>query len=251
MATPAQPSPAIQALVVDDEPLARANLTVLLRRDPQIAGVRECGSGAEAVAEIRNSRPDLVFLDVQMPECDGFDVLELVGLDLPPAVVFVTAYDEYALRAFEAGALDYLMKPFDNSRFELALTRAKEKIALGRQPAARVGRLVIKSAGEVLFVKLSEIDWIEAADYYACLHVASKTHLLRRTMSELDRDLDPAVFCRIHRSTIVNLDRVRGLKSNEDGDYEVILDGGARLRMSRRYRRQLQSRLGVRDSSSV
>src|SRR5882757_526370 len=122
----------IRALVVDDEPLARSNLTVLLRRDPEIELVRECGSGVEAIAEIRDLRPDLVFLDVQMPECDGFDVLEMLGGELPPAVVFVTAYDQYALRAFEAGALDYLLKPFDNARFELALGRAKERITHGK-----------------------------------------------------------------------------------------------------------------------
>ena len=239
----------IRTLVVDDEPLARSNLTVLLRLDPQISSIRECGSGAEAVTEIRRSKPDLVFLDVQMPECDGFDVLELLGGDLPPAIVFVTAYDEYALRAFEAGALDYLLKPFDNARFDRALSRAKQRIARGQDPPVKTDRLVIKCGGHVSFVKISDIDWIEAADYYACLHVGQKTHLLRRTMSELDHGLDQRVFCRVHRSAIVNLDRVRGLKLNRDGDYEVLLETGATLPLSRRYRKQLQTRLGVRDSS--
>src|SRR5271168_1566403 len=208
----------IRALVVDDEPLARSNLTVLLRQDPAVETVGECGSGAEAVAEIRKSKPDLVFLDVQMPECDGFDVLEMLGRDLPPAVVFVTAYDHYALRAFEAGALDYVLKPFDNARFERALDRAKEKIRLGRANAAEnrelsrpVERIAVKSAGQVVFLRPSQIDWIEAADYYACLHVGPKSHLLRRSMAELEQELDRAVFCRVHRSTIVNLNRVRGL----------------------------------------
>lgn len=235
----------IRALVVDDEPLARSNVVVLLRFDPQIEIVSECGSGVEALAEIRSRKPDLVFLDVQMPECDGFDVLEMLGGDLPPAVVFVTAYDQYALRAFEAGALDYVLKPFDNARFERALGRAKERIRRGKEQPKKIERLAIKNAGQVSFLKISEIDWIEAADYYACLHVGPKSHLLRRSIADLEQELDEFVFCRIHRSTIVNLDRIRGLKLNEDGEYEVLLDGGTELRMSRRYRKELQSRLGV------
>jgi two-component system LytT family response regulator len=208
--------------------------------------VRECGSGMEALAEIRGSKPDLVFLDVQMPECDGFDVLEMLGGELPPAVVFVTAYDQYALRAFEAGALDYLLKPFDNARFDRALGRAKERLAHERNPSPMLERFAVKSAGQVAFLKASEIDWIEAADYYSCLHVGARTHLLRRSMAELDQELDQAVFCRIHRSTIVRLDRVRGLKLNESGEYDVLLEDGTKLRLSRRYRKQLQSRLSVR-----
>jgi two-component system LytT family response regulator len=239
----------IRVLVVDDEPLARSNLVVLLGRDPDIEIVSECGSGMEAVVEIRNKKPDLAFLDVQMPECDGFDVLELLGKDLPPGVIFVTAYDQYALRAFEAGALDYLLKPFDNARFDRALGRAKERIAHGKGLPQKIDRLAIKSAGQVSFLKISEIDWIEAADYYACLHVEGRTHLLRRSMSELDQELDPTVFCRIHRSTIVNLDRVQGLELSVDGEYDVRLDNGTRLRLSRRYRKQLQSRLGFRCST--
>jgi two-component system LytT family response regulator len=145
--------------------------------------------------------------------------------------------------------MDYLLKPFDNARFALALSRAKEKIALGKHLPRKVERLAVKSAGRIVFVKISEIDWIEAADYYASLQVGTKTHLLRRSLSDLEQELEPSVFCRIHRSTIVNLDRVRGLKLSEDGEYEVLLEGGARLRLSRRYRKQLQSRLGLRDSS--
>jgi len=242
-------TPKIRALVVDDEPLARSNLAVLLRLDPEIEIVGECGSGQEGLEQIRRKKPDLVFLDVQMPECDGFDVLELLGNDSPPAIVFVTAYDQYAVRAFEAGALDYLLKPFDNARFARALGRAKERILAGKDLPRKLDRLPIKSSGQVLFLKISEIDWIEAADYYACLHVGSKTHLLRRSMSELERDLDPAAFCRIHRSTIVNLERVRSLRLGEDGEYEVLLENGTSLRMSRGYRKQLQPRLGIRSSS--
>ena len=183
-------------MVVDDEPLARSNLTVLLRRDPEIVLVGECGSAVDAPEEIRRVKPDLLFLDIQMPECDGFDVLALLGKHVPPAVVFVTAYDQYALRAFEAGALDYLLKPFHTARFEQALDRAKRKIAAAKDQPNRLERLVIKSAGEVVFVSLTEIDWIEAADYYAALHVGAKTHLLRRSISELEQDLDGDVFCR-------------------------------------------------------
>jgi two-component system, LytTR family, response regulator len=246
--TAKEPPLKIRTVIVDDEPLARSNLAVLLRLDPEIEIVSECGSGLDAPEVIRSAKPDLVFLDVQMPECDGFDVLELLGKDVPPAFVFVTAYDQYALRAFEAGALDYLLKPFDNARFDRALDRAKQRITRGKDLPRKLERLVIKSAGQVSFVRISEIDWIEAADYYACLHVGPRTHMLRRSISELEQDLDPTLFCRIHRSSIVNFDRVRSLKLSEDGDYEVLLDNGTSLRLSRSYRKQLQSRLGVRNS---
>jgi len=236
----------IRAVVVDDEPLARSSLKVLLGRDPEIELVSECGSGIEALREIRGKKPDLVFLDVQMPECDGFDVLEQLGKDLPPAMVFVTAYDQYALRAFEAGALDYLLKPFDNARFGKSLERAKERIALGKDAAPRkIERLAIKNAGEILFLKISEIDWIEAADYYVCLHVGARTHLLRRSMNEVEEELGAGMFCRIHRSAIVNLERVNRLETSEEGGTDVVLGDGTRLGLSRRYRKQLQGRLGV------
>lgn len=240
----------IRTVIVDDEPLARSNVRVLLEGDATIEVIAECGSGPDAPAVIRRARPDLLFLDVQMPECDGFDVIELLGADLPPAIVFVTAYDQYALRAFEAGALDYLLKPFDNARFDLALSRAKQKVELGKDHPRKFDRLTIKSAGQIAFVSLSEIDWIEAADYYAALHIGTRTHLLRRSLSDLEQDLDPSQFCRIHRSAIVNLDRVRGLRSNEDGDYTVLLHNNAMLRLSRKYRKQLQSRLGVLSESA-
>jgi two-component system, LytTR family, response regulator len=245
----------IRALVVDDESLARNNLTVLLRRDPDIGAVAECGSGLEAIQAIRKSKPDLVFLDVQMPECGGFDVLELLGSDLPPAVIFVTAYDEYALRAFEAGALDYLLKPFDDARFVRALNRAKEKVAhytLRQAPPAK--RLVVKSRGQVLFLNVADIDWVEAAGYYACLHVGSDTHVMRRTLLELERDLGDEKFIRIHRSIIVNLERIHGLELQNGGEYEVVLTSQTRLRLSRRFRKGLQDRLGVlsgRDRAPV
>jgi two-component system LytT family response regulator len=244
---PQGPPPKIRALIVDDEPLARSNLAILLRLDPQIEIVGECASGIEALAKIRYVKPDLLFLDVQMPECDGFDVLEMLGNEMPRAVVFVTAYDQYALRAFEAGALDYLLKPFDNARFARVLERAKQAVERGKGVPKTLERLAIKSVGQISFVRISEIDWIEAADYYACLHVGSRTHLLRRSMADLEKELDATEFCRIHRSTIVNLGRVRTIEIGEDGEYVVLLDNGTTLRMSRRYGKELQSRLGVHE----
>jgi two-component system, LytTR family, response regulator len=246
MPPPEKRPASLRVLVVDDESLARRNLTVLLRRDPDVVSVAECGSGSEAIEEIRKSRPDLVFLDVQMPERDGFDVLELLGSDLPPTVIFVTAYDEYALRAFEAGALDYLLKPFDDARFDRALNRAKEKLAhyLPRQPRP-AERLVVRNSGQVLFLNVADIDWIEAAGYYACLHVGQDTHVMRRTLLELERDLGDAAFIRIHRSIIVNLERIRGLELQSGGEYEVVLRSKVRLRLSRRFRKRLQERMGA------
>ena len=236
-----RPTP-LQVLVVDDEPLARSNLTILLRRDPDIGSITECESGMQAIESIRTSRPQLAFLDVQMPECDGFDVLEMLGSDVPPAIIFVTAYDTYALRAFEAGALDYLLKPFDDARFQRALNRAKERLAHTRPPGP-TQRLVIRNRGQVLFVNVTDIDWIEAAGYYACLHVAGETHILRRTLSELERDLGEDHFVRIHRSIIVNLERVHGLEARETGEHEVVLKSKVRVKLSRRFRKRLQDRL--------
>lgn len=235
----------IRALVVDDEPLARRNVALLLGDDLEIEIVGECGSGKEALCTIRDSSPDLVFLDVQMPECDGFDVLELLGNAQPTAIVFVSAYDQYALRAFEAGALDYLLKPFDNARFRRALQRAKERIRSDRS-APRPERLIVKSAGEILFIRMAEIDWIEAEDYYARLHLGARSHLIRRSLADLEQELGPAMFCRVHRSAIVNLERIATLNLNQEGEYNVVLDGGAEIRLSRRYRQNLQARLGLK-----
>src|SRR4030095_7143124 len=233
----------LQVLVVDDEEWARSNVTALLRRDPDIGSIAECASGAAAIEAIRKSNPDVVFLDVQMPECDGFDVLEMLGSELPPVTIFVTAYDHYALRAFEAGALDYLLKPFDDARFRRALQRAKDRLASSGQPEQRPQRLVVKTPGQLLFVNAADVDWIEAAGYYACLHVGTSTHILRRTLLELERDLGDDKFIRIHRSIIVNLERIGGLELRESGEYEVVLKSKVRLRMSRRYRKRVQERL--------
>jgi two-component system LytT family response regulator len=233
---------AISTLVVDDEPLARRNLTLLLREDPDIGSIEECASGAEAVEAIRQRKPDLVFLDVQMPECGGFDVLESLGTDLPQTIIFVTAHDEHALRAFEAGALDYLLKPFDDARFIRALARAKEKIAHYASHRQAPRRIAVKSPGRLLFVDVSDIDWVEAASYYACLHIGRETHVIRRTLSELERDLGDT-FIRIHRSTIVNFERIRGLELQSSGEYAVVLRSGVELPVSRGYRKPLHERL--------
>jgi two-component system LytT family response regulator len=241
----------IRALVIDDEPLARSNVLLLLRKSPEIEILGECGSALEGLEAIPKLHPDLVFIDVRMPEYDGFDVLEMLGRDAPPAVIFVTAYDQYALKAFDTGALDYLLKPFSNARFARALDRAKERIALRGSSPGKMDRLTIKSAGRVLFLAAGEIDWIEAADYYASLHVGPKTYLVRRSMNELESDLDPSRFCRIHRSAIVNLERVRELRFDSDGEYELVLADATKLRLSRRYRKEVQARLGSSAHASL
>lgn len=233
-----------RALIIDDEPLARSNVVAQLHHDADVALVGECGSGTEALAEIRRLRPDLVFLDVEMPECGGFDVLEMLGAEVPPAIVFVTAYDKYAIQAFEVGALDYLLKPFDAARFTVALERAKERIAAYRAAPRAAERLAIKGIGGVTFVKIAEIDWIEASDYYSRLHAGGKSHLIRRSMADLEKDLRAFSFRRIHRSTIVNLERVRALVLNAIGEYDVRLHDGSTHRVSRSHRRALQAALG-------
>lgn len=233
----------IRALVVDDEPLSRSSVTAELQRHPDIVLAGECSSGEEAMAEIRRLGPELVFLDVEMPECGGLDVLEMLGAEAPPAIVFVTAYDKYAIQAFDAGALDYLLKPFDSKRFALALERAKERIFAYRAAPRSSERLAIKGIGGVVFVKIPDIDWIEAVDYYSRLHTGGKTHLIRRSMAELERDLHSFSFRRVHRSTIVNLDRVQAMALNESGEYDVRLQDGSTHRVSRRYRRALESAL--------
>jgi two-component system LytT family response regulator len=237
----------LRTVLVDDEPLARDELGYLLGQVGGVDVIGQAGDGVEALATIGRLQPDLVFLDVQMPECGGFDVLELLGSDLPPTIIFVTAYDEYALRAFEAGALDYLLKPFDDARFSRALNRAKEKLAHYLPPQPRAAeRLVVRSQGQVLFLSVADIDWIEAAGYYACLHVGTDTHILRRSLSELEQDLGDEKFIRIHRSIVVNLDRIRGLELQTSGEYEVVLKSKVRLRLSRRYRKRLQERMQQR-----
>jgi two-component system, LytTR family, response regulator len=241
----------IRTLVVDDEPLARRSLTALLERDAEIELLTECGSAKQAVARIRAERPQLLFLDVHMPEHDGFEVLQMLGTELPAAVVFVTAYDEYALGAFEAGALDYLLKPFDDRRFGRALARAKERLGTVDAAGARSRRIAVRSATGIEFLRLEEIDWVEAADYYTCLHVGARSHLLRRSLATLVRELDPALFLRIHRSTIVNLERVRALRLNEAGEYDIVLTDGTKLRLSRRFRKAALETFGLREETPL
>ena len=229
----------LRALIVDDEPLARSNVALLLARDPAIAVVGQCGSAEEALAALPAARPDLVFLDIEMPECDGFELLERLGTAPPFAVVFVTAHHQFALRAFEVGALDYLLKPFDDQRFERVLERVKERLRL----PGETHRFIIRSGNALEVVKFADVDWIEASDYYASLHAGSRAHMLRRSLSELEGELAPHGFQRIHRSAIVNLARLRALELGKDGEYEVVLETGQRLRMSRSYRKTVLDRM--------
>jgi two-component system LytT family response regulator len=250
----------LRVLIVDDEPLGRQRLRALLEAEADVDVVGECVDGAAAVAALREYRPDLVFLDVHMPELDGFGVLQALGQDRPAGVIFVTAYDKYALRAFDVHALDYLLKPFDRERFQNALARARARIAqaqtaeVGEQLRAlleetRPGkkyldRVVIKSPSRVFFLRVEEIDWVEAAANYLRLHVGREAHLLRETMSGLEARLDPEKFLRIHRSTIVNIERVRELQPWFHGDYIVLLRDGTKLTLSRSYRQKLQELFG-------
>nr|WP_314547610.1 LytTR family DNA-binding domain-containing protein [uncultured Massilia sp.] len=229
----------LRALIVDDEPLARANLAYLLARDPAIRIVGQCGSADEALAAIDATRPDLLFLDIEMPECDGFELLERISPSPACAIVFVTAHNQFALRAFEVGALDYLLKPFDDHRFARVLERAKERL---RMPGEQ-RRFIVKNGATLDVVKYADIDWIEASDYYSTLHAGGRAHMLRRSLAELETLLAGHGFHRVHRSAIVNLDRVRALEIREDGEYEVVLESGQRLRMSRRYRKRMLERL--------
>jgi two-component system LytT family response regulator len=245
----------IRTVIVDDEPLARERLHGLLQRHADIEVVAECGDGREAVKTIGKEKPDLVFLDIQMPELDGFGVLaELQGKHIP-AVVFVTAYDRFALKAFEVHALDYLLKPFDRERFDKALTRARQQInkeqaqdlsakissllADLKPEAQAADRLAIKTPGRVVFVKLDEIDWIEAADNYVNIHQGQTSHLLRETMASLEQRLPSSKFVRISRSAIVNIDRIKEMQPLFHGEYAVILRSGARLTLTRGYRESL------------
>ncbi|HEV2715711.1 MAG TPA: LytTR family DNA-binding domain-containing protein [Terriglobales bacterium] len=250
----------IRVLVVDDEPLGREMLTEMLQADPQAAIVGESVNGREAAAAIRALAPDLVFLDVQMPELGGFDVLEVLSQEQLPMVIFVTAYDQYAVRAFEVHALDYLLKPFDRERFEACWQRAKAQILRDRNSnneqhilalleELKAGkryleRLVIKAGGRIYFLRTDEIDWIEAQGNYVSIHSGKKSHLLRETISNLGAQLDPREFVRIHRSSIVRVDRIHELQPWFHGEYRVILNTGTQLALSRNYRDNLQQAIG-------
>lgn len=243
-----------RVLIVDDEPLAREGVAALLADDAEV-DVVGAASGVEAVQLIARLRPDILFLDIQMPEVDGFALLEMVGADAVPAVVFVTAYDRYALRAFEVHALDYLLKPFTDARFAAALARAKQQVASRRQGVldARIAdllrarqsprtRFLVPARGKMIVVDAASIDWIEAADYYVCLHSGGVSHLLRDTMDEIERQLDPQQFFRVHRSAIVNLARVREIHPLFRGDCELRLADGVAVRLSRNRRKDFEAR---------
>jgi two-component system LytT family response regulator len=250
----------IRTMVVDDEPVARERIVGLLQQEKDIELVGECADGQQAINAIQAQHPDLVFLDVQMPACDGFGVIETVGADRMPAVVFVTAYDEYALKAFEVHAIDYLLKPFGRDRFQQTLQHAREHLErrragdLGRRLLAlvqdlkpepqKLDRLVVKSGGRVFFLRTDEIDWIEAAGNYVRLHLTEDSHLFRETMNNMEARLDGRRFVRIHRSRIVNTDRIKELQPWFNGEYVVVLQNGTRLTLSRGYREKLQERLG-------
>lgn len=253
----------ISVLVVDDEEPARQRLIELLRRDAQVTTIVEATDGIAAVETIESRHPDLVFLDVQMPELDGLGVIDAIGPNEMPLTIFVTAYDQHAIRAFEASALDYLLKPFSDERFEGALARAKTRLderslrefgqrimkmasasstPLNQEP--RWDRLVVKSGGSTRFIRVVDIDWIEAAGVYVNLHVAGRELLYRAALNELAEKLDPRRFVRVHRSAIVNMESILQLEPISHGEFDAVLKNGSRTRVSRTYRAQLEKRLG-------
>jgi len=246
----------LRVLIADDEPLARERLRQFLRTESDIELVGECINGADTVKSIRKASPDLVFLDVRMPELDGFEVIQHLEANKLPAIIFVTAHDKYALRAIEAHAVDYLLKPFSHERFQNALRRVRHNVVREQthetvknicellaglqtnRPA--IEHLTVKSAGRVLFVKTSQIDWIRGADNYVELHVGKSVHLLRQTLAALENRLSAEQFIRIGRSLMVNLDRIKELRTKSHGDYLIVLQDGTRLTGSRTYREGLQ-----------
>jgi two-component system LytT family response regulator len=247
-------------LVADDEAPARQRLIDLLTKDAQIASVAEAADGEAAVEAIEKKRPDLVFLDVQMPELDGMGVIEAIGAAHMPLTVFVTAYDQHAIRAFEANALDYLLKPFSDERFEATMARVKARldersigefgqrilkmVAASPTTDRRLDRLVVKSAGTTRFIRAIDIDWIEAAGVYVTLHVGGKELLYRAALNDLAERLDPRRFVRVHRSALVNIESIVQLEPMSHGEFEAVLKNGARTRVSRTYRALLEKRLG-------
>ncbi|HYE73252.1 MAG TPA: LytTR family DNA-binding domain-containing protein [Blastocatellia bacterium] len=250
----------IRTLIVDDEPLGRTVIREMLRGDAEIELIGECANGREAIEIISQQSPDLIFLDVQMPMMDGFELLKAIASSHLPMIIFVTAYDQYAVKAFDVHAIDYLLKPFDRERFSKALQRAKTTLKQAQTTEVNerilslleeqkvkttyLERLVIKTNGRVLFLRTDEIDWIEAEGNYVSLHVKKDSYLLRETISGLEAQLDPQKFSRIHRSQIVNLDRIKELHPWSHGEYRVILKDGTQLTLSRSYRDHFHSLLG-------
>jgi two-component system LytT family response regulator len=250
----------ISALIVDDEALARRFIRRMLKDDTDVEVVGECSNGKEAVAFIRKHSPDLVFLDVQMPEMDGLSVLQSLGTERLPQIVFTTAYEQYAVRAFELHALDYLLKPFDQSRFQEALARAKEQLRYRQRederlqigalletlerPPEYLERLIIKAEGRITFLRTREIDWIEADDKYVHLHAGTTTRMVRQTLSAMEAQLDPKRFVRIHRSAIVNVERIKELQPLFNGEYSVLMENGAKLTLTKSHKEKLFGLLG-------
>jgi two-component system LytT family response regulator len=250
----------IRAIIVDDELLGRERIAGLLQKHPEIEVIAECENGTDAVIKITEETPDLVFLDVQMPELDGFGVLASLELEVMPAVIFVTAHDKFALKAFEVHALDYLLKPFDRERFDSALQRALNEI--GRRQSGQLTkqltnliadlkperkgleRLTIKADGRIFFIKVEDVDWIEAADNYVTLHVGPDKHMMRETMASLENKLPEEKFVRISRSAIVNMEVIKEMQPLFHGDYAIILKDGTKLTLSRNQREKLQKILG-------
>ncbi|HET9232757.1 MAG TPA: LytTR family DNA-binding domain-containing protein [Candidatus Eisenbacteria bacterium] len=243
----------LRVLIVDDEPLARQAIRMMIGDDPEVTVVGEC-SGAEGCEIVLGTQPDIMFLDIRMPEVDGFELLEHIGVDRAPTVIFVTAYADHALRAYAVHAVDYLLKPVDDTRFQAAFSRAKtqawlrraggpsspELAALLRRHSRETRRILVRDRDLTRVIELDAIDWIEAADYYAEIHTGGKTHLLRETMNELEERLLPGRFCRIHRSIIVNLDRVREIRALPHGDRDIVLADGTTLRLSRGRREEFE-----------
>jgi two-component system LytT family response regulator len=250
----------IRCVIVDDEVLAREGLRSIAQKDPDLRVIAECSNGTQAVETIRAMRPELVFLDIQMPEVDGFGVLNQLKRDPLPYIIFVTAYDQYAVRAFDVHALDYLLKPVDEERFARALERAKPVLHSDSEWMSRIvhflqeveaeqnrysARFVIKEEGRIFFVNTSEIDWIEAKGNYALVHAGKKSHLIREAMNSLEGQLNPHKFFRIHRSTIVNIERIREMQPLFHGDCRITLHDGTKLLMSRRFRDKLRTHLSL------
>ena len=250
----------IKALIADDEPLARKFIRRMLKDDREVEIVGECGNGRDAVAMIKTQSPDVVFLDVQMPKMNGFAVIEAVGFEQLPEIVFTTAYEHYAIRAFELHALDYLLKPFDQTRFRDAMKHAKERLNQRQHEDERLqigalleslknqtqylDRLIIKADGRITFLSTREIDWIEADDKYVHLHTGKTARMVRQTLTGMESQLDPQKFLRIHRSAIVNLDRIKELQPLFSGEHAVVMQDGTRLTLSRNYKDRLFELLG-------
>jgi len=250
----------IRVVIADDELLARKFIRRMLKQDAEVEVVAECSNGADAVVAIRKEKPDLVFLDVQMPEMDGFAVLDAVRLDHLPEIVFTTAYESYAIRAFELHALDYLLKPFDQVRFKAALKYAKERFQSQHEEDKRLqvgtllesiraqqeylDRIIIRADGRITFLQTREIDWLEADDKYVHLHTGKGARMVRQTLSAMESQLDPKKFLRVHRSTMVNVDRIKELQPLFNGEHSIILEDGTRLTLSRKYKDKLFELLG-------